>query len=287
MHVRKAHVAGSFYDENKESLAKYVQHSLTIAQQERSAKHVQDVHMVLLPHAGHYFCGHVMASTLATVRLPQKLILLGPNHTGHGQATSGLSVWHEGVWQSPLGDIPIDHDLAQELLQSNVGFEADPAAHMQEHSLEVILPFLQEFVPNFHMVPICVRNNNLHHLQRAGLILASIIHERSKKGEDIALVLSSDMHHFSSHERTLELDDLALKALINLDPIELYQNVIQHNISMCGIFPAIMAIFACKALGAKKCNLVSHTTSYEKSRNSQRTVGYAGLYVPKNTCKKS
>ncbi len=284
MHIRKAHVAGSFYDGNRETLTAYVQEQLQCAKLALGQKTPSAVDMVLLPHAGHFYCGHVIAQTLAHVHLPKTLFILGPNHTGQGTSTTRLAVWHEGHWQSPLGDIPIATKLAQKLLDSNAGFEADKDAHAHEHSLEVLMPFLQEHVPNFHMVPICVGNHNFDQLQAAGLMLAKIMNEMRQQGQDVSIVLSSDMHHFSSHERTLELDEMALKALIELDPLQLARTVTQHSISMCGVCPAIVALFACKALGAKKCNLVTHTTSYEKGKDIQRTVGYAGLFVPKNTC---
>ncbi len=286
MHVRNAHVAGSFYEGNGTQLTEYVQQTLAAAQTKSypSPHSQENIHMVLLPHAGHFFCGHVIAQTLAPVHLPQTLILLGPNHTGRGTARSGLAVWSKGQWQSPLGLVPIAEDIAEELIQSDAGFTHDTAAHEYEHSLEVLLPFLQCAVPDFRMVPICVGTGHVEALKKAGLLLAHCIHERQKQGEDIALVLSSDMHHFSNHEETLELDNHALQAILELDPVKLYNTVKQLNISMCGVYPAIMAIYACKALGAKKCKLVTHTTSYEKGKDSQRTVGYAGLFVPKNTC---
>ncbi len=286
MHIRNAHVAGSFYDGDTEKLRAYVQNSLQQAQSQLS-QHPQNVHMVMLPHAGHFYCGHIIAETLAQVRLPQTLIVLGPNHTGQGTASSGLAVWHKGQWQSPLGPIAIAEDVARSILDCGAGFEADTVAHAQEHSLEVLMPFLQAYAPQFRMVPICVGNRHVETLQRAGLMLAGLMHQMHSQGQDIALVVSSDMHHFSSHELTLELDRMALQAMEELDPLKLYNTIKKHNISMCGVFPAIMAIYACKHLGAKKCKLVNHTTSYEKSGNNQRTVGYAGLFVPKNTCQKS
>ncbi len=293
MHARKPHVAGSFYDANGDSLLAYVQEQMRHAKQEYLLSSKQNQHapypvdMVLLPHAGHFYCGHIIAQTLSQVQLPKTLLILGPNHTGKGSSSTGFAVWAEGPWQSPLGDIPIATNVAQSLLQSGAGFEADTQAHTHEHSLEVLMPFLQVHVPNFHMVPICVGNHDFTQLRLAGNTLAKIINDYREQGQDISIVVSSDMHHFSSHERTLELDAMALKALIQLDPFELAHVVSQHKISMCGVCPAIVALFACKALGAKKCNLVTHTTSYEKSNDSSKTVGYAGLFVPKNTCQKS
>ncbi len=284
MDVRKTHVAGSFYNNDAEALRTYVHSEFEIARQAQTVP-PEEVSVVLLPHAGHFFCGHVIAQTLTRVNLPQTLIVLGPNHTGQGSSRTRLAVWDKGSWQSPLGLIPIAHELAQDILCSDGGFEADYAAHEREHSLEVLMPFLQEYVPHFSMVPICVGSNDFTLLQRAGLALAKVIQHSAQKGQDISIVVSSDMHHFSDHERTLELDTLALQAILDLDPMLLARNVVQQNISMCGVCPTIMALFACKALGAKKCNLVTHTTSYEKGGDVSRTVGYVGLFVQKNTCK--
>ncbi len=290
MLVRSPHVAGSFYDGNAQTLNSYIEQSFKAAQPANYAP--INAQMVLLPHAGHFFCGHIIAQTLARVRLPKRLIILCPNHTGLGRP---LSVWGNaqengkisGAWQTPLGTVALDEELAEHVLQclnGDIPFEINTDAHAREHSIEVILPFLQKFIPNFHMLPIAVGTGDFYLLQKAGLALGEIIKKFRDNGQEIGIIVSSDMHHFSDHERTLELDNLALEALLEFDPVKLYNVVHQNKISMCGVYPSIIALYACKVLGAQECELVTHTTSYEKGGDANKVVGYAGLFVQKRTC---
>ncbi len=310
MHIRPPHVAGSFYDATAKTLQTYVQHALQQAQNACTVA-PQEVTMALLPHAGHFYCGHIIAQTLARIRLQKRLIILCPNHTGQG---APLAVWYPplsahtthnpptdtntnvraqtGAWQTPLGLVPLDTALAEEILrcdiwstspqkpQSATTFCADTTAHAREHSIEVLLPFLQEWLPECSIVPIAVGTHDFSLLQRAGLALGELLKDK----EDVSLIVSSDMHHFSDHDTTLALDTLALEAVVNFDPLRLAQVVQEHQISMCGVCPTIMALYACKVLEACTCTQVSHTTSYEKGGDASRVVGYASVIVQKRTC---
>ncbi len=282
MSVRAPVVANKFYDGNADTLSNYVQSALDEAQKTHGANAISPAQLVLLPHAGHFFCGHIIAKTLAHVDLPDTLILLGPNHTGKGKE---LAVWDQGRWQTPLGDIPVDQSIANLILQSPAEFVADTQAHVGEHSLEVILPFLQQKIKNLQIVPIAISGRYLDRLQNAGYSLGNIIASLESKGKKIAIIVSSDMHHFSDHETTLALDELALDAFMQFNPVKLAQIVGEKQISMCGVCPAIVGLYALEKLNKfYSCTLVHHGTSYEKSQDFDRVVGYAGLFVKENTC---
>jgi len=94
---------------------------------------------VLAPHAGYMYSGGVAGATYARVDVPQRAVVLCPNHTGRGAA---VALWPDGGWWTPLGRVPIDEPLS-EALRSCPAVEEDRAAHLREHSLEVQLPFLQ------------------------------------------------------------------------------------------------------------------------------------------------
>ncbi len=285
MSMRMPIVAGKFYEANKEALCNYVQSTVDDALN-KQVKNKNSAHakLVLLPHAGHFFCGHVIAQTLSCVELPDTLILLGPNHAGKGE---NLAVWHEGFWQTPLGAIAVDDAIARQILQSNGGFVADQKAHVFEHSLEVILPFLQHKLPDLRIVPISIGGRDLNLLKTAGQALGEAIAKLENQGQQVAIIVSSDLHHFSDHNTTLSLDRLALNAFMKFDPQVLAQVVAKNKISMCGVCPAIVSLYALKKLGKEfSCELINHTTSYEMSQDASRVVGYAGLFVKENTCKK-
>lgn len=269
---RLACFAGSFYPDNPQILRSTVEAWLHT---EPSAPLTEPL-VTLLPHAGHVYCGHVIGATLARVRLPETLILLCPNHTGQGHP---LAVWSEGAWQTPLGSVKVDTDAAAALLALGCGFAADTAAHAREHSLEVLLPFLQCHSPHSRIVPVSVALGDSTRLRTVGTALGHLLATRRSQGHPAGIIVSSDMNHFESQSITIHKDKLALSAILQLQPEKLLQNAIEHNISMCGVLPTVIAIHA--ALAQKSCTaeLVQHTTSAELTKDIHKVVGYCGLLV--------
>ena len=230
----------------------------------------------MLPHAGYIFCGSVVGKTLSNVRLPQSVFLLGPNHSGRGRP---LSVWPDGKWFTPLGAVEVDAKLAARCLNAAAGFEANLDAHTMEHSLEVLVPFLQCHTPGIRVVPVIVSLNTLEELRAAGEAIAHCIREENEAGRHVALVVSSDMNHFDNQELTMQKDRKALAPLLELSPEELFKTVRTERISMCGVCPATLALFAAKELGAHEAKLAAYGTSAAASGNPGRVVGYAGVYI--------
>lgn len=283
MHNRAPAVAGQFYSADPASLAAEVDAFLdrSLPLQSRPVPL-----LTLLPHAGYVFCGSVIGATLNRVRLPERLILLGPNHTGQG---APLAVWPDGQWQTPLGAVPVDTELTTTLLDSGTGFTADTRAHTAEHSLEVLLPFLQRAgSTNLRITPVTV-SCQPDKLEAAGLALAEVIRaattvDAATSGvRSIGLIVSSDMNHFADQKATLRLDALALEPFLALDPVRLFNTVSENRISMCGVFPATLGLFACAFLGITPetgtAELVRHTTSADAFGDTNRVVGYAGAYI--------
>lgn len=285
MPIRQPIVAGRFYPADPTALEQEVRHFLAPAEPRVAP---EPAIMALLPHAGYVFCGEVLGKTLARTQLPSTLILLGPNHTGRG---APLAVWPEGQWNTPLGPVEVDSELAAALLASGAGFQPDTNAQAGEHSLEVLLPFLQIHVPRLRIVPVTVAGLPLNFLQRAGQALADVIRKAEEGRAEgtpgprrVGMVVSSDMNHFASHERTLQLDQMALDALARMDATALASTVQREKISMCGVHPACAALAACAALGTQECVFVAHNTSGPVSGDMARVVGYAGIYVRETTC---
>lgn len=226
---------------------------------------------VMLPHAGYIFCGSVIGQTLAGQSLPSRLIILCPNHTGRGAM---LSLWPQGEWQTPLGSVPVDEALANEILAAGM-FEPDTLAHLGEHSIEVILPFLQMQTAKLSIVPICIGTQNPQILAQAGKILASVLKEA--QNQDCGMVVSSDMNHYENEKITLIKDEHALKAALEADPDKLLKTVHNEKISMCGAGPMALALYTAKNLGKVEVEFVAHDTSGKASGDFEHVVGYAGL----------
>jgi AmmeMemoRadiSam system protein B len=229
--------------------------------------------LAMAPHAGYVFSGAVAGRTLGSARLPRRILLLGPNHTGLG---ARLAVWPSGAWHIPGGQLAVDHVLADALMAEDPRFTADTAAHIQEHSLEVLLPFLRALDRETVITPVAVAERDPGVLMELGAAVARVL---GAAGEPVAMVVSSDMSHYVSHERAGELDRQALDAALTLDPRRLYATVAEKGISMCGVLPMTLALAAAHGLGATEARVVEYATSGEVSGDYDRVVGYAGLLV--------
>lgn len=233
---------------------------------------------LLLPHAGHMFCGRVIGQTLARCRLPERLILLCPNHTGPG---AELAVWPEGSWTTPLGDVPVDAELCEALLAED-GYKADMAAHRGEHSLEVLLPFLQHHTPTCRIAPVRV-SCGPEELKTGAAGLARVLLLFARQGQDVGVIISSDMNHYATEDENMRQDTTALVPLLRMDAVNLFNTVHARGISMCGVGPATLALLAFTALEdflpPVKPHLVAYATSAEASGDSSGVVGYAGVVL--------
>lgn len=278
--LREMQVAGLFYEANKEQLEKNMQEYFGSGQKTeppKELKKVQDkedsekqaVRICMLPHAGHIYSGRVTAETLAKIRLPRKLIILCPNHTGLGRHGA---VWDKGAFETPLGNVPIAADIAETLLKSPC-FCRDYLAHRREHSIEVILPFLQ-YLMGQHLEIVPVSLAALKFLPEMAQAITKCMQEHA----DLGLIVSSDMNHFASEKENKRKDFMALDAMKNMQENKLLQVVMGNDISMCGVLGAYVALVTAKALGLRHCELVSYDTSASASGDKNRVVGYAGLY---------
>jgi hypothetical protein len=227
---------------------------------------------LLAPHAGYVYSGGVAGKTYALARLPSRLVLLGPNHTGRG---APFALYDAGEWQTPLGRVAVDAELARRLLEACPLLEADAEAHRREHALEVQLPFLQVRVPNLRFVPVCVGSPRLADLQGLGEALARVL---DGLGEPCALVISSDMTHYESREAAERLDRKAIAALERVDAEGLHRLATREDLTMCGVFPAVAALTALAARGVRRGRLVGYATSGDVTGDFSSVVAYAGLH---------
>jgi AmmeMemoRadiSam system protein B len=166
--------------------------------------------------------------------------------------------------------------LAQAILAAEPALTADRVAHLQEHSLEVVLPFLWAKNPHMRIIPIAVGDPRPHKLGGAAAKVAEVL---TNLGRQVSIVVSSDMNHFASDARTRVVDQHALDRILALDPMGFYGTVKGENISMCGVLPKTMGMHLANILGAKKAELVAYATSGEVNGDMSRVVGYAGVII--------
>lgn len=262
-------VAGQFYPGNMEDWEGQVKQFLAKGQPRDDTKAT----LSMVPHAGYMFSGGIAGRTLATANLNPKVLLCGPNHTGQGAA---WAVWSDGKWKLPGTSLKVDEELAQALLLSDPKLQKDYAAHLHEHSIEVILPFVRMLEPNATIVPVCISDPDLTHLIEVGQAMANCL---KKSPDPVSLIISSDMSHFISQEQAAAKDKMALDAIQELDPEKLFNVVKTNNISMCGVLPMTVGLTMANALGASRAELIQYGTSGDVIGDFKQVVGYAGLCI--------
>ena len=274
--VRHPAVAGRFYSRDPEDLRTEVGGYLSLeASNQSNSTTLAPARAVgcIAPHAGYVYSGHVAGAVFATIEIPRRCIVLCPNHTGMGRA---LAIMSEGAWETPLGEVPIDDELAAALKRRFPALQEDSAAHRAEHAVEVELPFLQTLQPELTFVPIALGTTQLEILEQLGLALADVIASRH---EPVLIVASGDMNHYESDVVTRAKDHRAIERILTLDPRGLHEVVMQQKISMCGLGPAVAMLTAGRQLGAKSAELVKYATSGDVSGDREMVVGYAGVVV--------
>jgi len=267
MVIRNPVVAGQFYPGSASQLKAMIREMVD----DRMEK--EDVIGMVVPHAGYPYSGPVVGATISRVKLKDTFIIMGPSHTGMGKP---FSIMTEGTWRTPLGDVEVDSELGKQILSASSNLEEDFLAHLQEHAIEVQLPFLQYFKPDIKIVPIILTHATGDDYREIGKAIASAVQD-SNKG--VVLVASGDMTHYESQESAQQKDAQGIDAILDLNEDELLKRVAELRITMCAYAPVATLISAAKELGANKAELVRYQTSGDTTGDYASVVGYAGIII--------
>jgi hypothetical protein len=263
--IRQPVVAGQFYPASPSQLKSMIEEMVD----EKAEK--EEVIGLISPHAGYMYSGPVTGALVSRIKFKDTFIIMGPNHTGMGKP---FSIMSEGVWQTPLGDVEIDAELARHILTGSLYLKDDFVAHLNEHSIEVQLPFLQYFKPGFKFVPIILGYGTGFVYKEIGREIARAVKELKRQ---VIIMASSDMTHYESHQSVRRKDTRAIEAILELNEDELLSRVQEQNITMCGYGPAVSLISAARELGATRAELVKYQTSGDTTGDYSSVVGYAGI----------
>jgi len=265
---RKASVAGYFYPNRERDLKEMIGGMV-----EPDRERISGI-CVVSPHAGFVYSGPVAGAVFSSVYLPDKYVILGPSHRG---IEACLAIMKKGTWETPLGEVPIDSQLAEQIMHHSEGISEDHSAHLHEHSLEVQLPFIQFFKKNISIVPICIAPQaSFEDLEDLGLAVAKGIKDVK---DEVMIVASTDMSHYIDQELARKKDFLAINKILKLDALGLFETVQREHISMCGFQPTTAALIASIELGAKKAELIKYQTSGDVTGDYREVVGYAGIVI--------
>jgi len=275
-------VAGMFYEADPEALKAQIEwafkHPLGPGKvPSPSSERRRESLGFVSPHAGYMYSGPIAAHVYSRIALEgpaQTYVIIGPNHTGLGTLVSTMV---EGVWVTPLGEVEIDSELAKKIVEISEYADIDDKAHRYEHSVEVQIPFLQYlFGSKFKIVPIVVWEQTVEVARDLGLAIAKAAREL---GRDVVVIASSDFTHYEPDEVAKKKDNMAIQAILELNPEKLHQVVTTYDISMCGPGPVMAMLYYARELGAKSAELLKYATSGDVAGDRSSVVGYAAIRV--------
>ncbi|MEN8153604.1 MAG: AmmeMemoRadiSam system protein B [Acidobacteriota bacterium] len=267
--VRHPSVAGMFYPGDRTGLENDIKKYIDSAESGQK----KDVTGLISPHAGYIYSGSCAGKGFAAVNIPDKVVILGVNHRGAGYS---MAIDGNDIWETPLGNIKIDEQLRNSLVEVSDVFEIDSLPSEEEHSLEVQVPFIQYLNPDASILPITIASMNIENMKKGGEELASMIKNRDEK---ILMIASTDMSHYVSSALAEEKDSKAIREIIDLEPERLIKTVVEEKISMCGVSPTFILMVAAKKLGATAGEIIEYTNSGYTSGDFDQVVGYLSAVV--------
>ena len=276
--IRRPTVAGQFYEGDAEALKAQIRACFLspIGPQKLPQTnfhfHPRNIVGLICPHAGYVYSGPVAASAyfeLAIDGKPDTVVLMGPNHTGYGSA---LSIMTQGTWQTPLGNIEINKDMAKAILQETNILDVDEIAHRYEHSIEVQLPFLQFlYGDNFKIVPICFLMQDYDSAVEVGRALVEAL-----DATNTVVIASSDMTHYEPAKKAAEKDLSAIEAVTDMDAKRFYETIETKGITACGYAPITALVTYASGVHAK-AQLLNYHNSGDITGAHTSVVGYAAV----------
>jgi AmmeMemoRadiSam system protein B len=275
MGVRKPVVSGMFYAGTARKLEEQIEwcyeHELGPgAMPQVNIEGSREIIALIVPHAGYIYSGPVASHAykeLADDGIFHTAVILGPNHSGYGAA---VSLWAGNSWETPLGKVRIDEELARNL--SGGVIEADETAHIYEHSIEVQLPWLQYLYKDIKIVPITMLAQDIETARAVGKAISQV-------SNNIIIIASSDFTHYEPHSLAIDKDRSMMEAIVSLDEEQLYKQRELLSSTTCGYGPIASAIVAAKGMKAKRASLLKYATSGDATGDFSRVVGYGSIVI--------
>lgn len=272
--TREPAVSGTFYPNNPQVLRKMVGGFLEDAKIDKDTLPTGKLIGLISPHAGYPYSGPVAGYSYKLLEGLQfdTVIIIGPNHRVWG--FGDVSVWDKGFFKTPLGEVPVDTELAGSIIKANLKkFYFYPQAHMDEHSIEVQLPFLQVVLQDFKIVPIVMGDFSPATCRELADILRKNIGNRK-----VLVIASSDLSHDKSYDAAVKMDRLGLGYAVDLKIEELIEAEKDGKTEMCGFGPVLTLLYFAKGIGGVKGVLLRYANSGDTTGDKLgRIVGYGAV----------
>jgi len=276
---RKAVVAGSFYPATEAELRADLKEYFALS----IVKSDPQIRAILSPHAGYVFSGKVAASAFASIPSNKKFDNIFVITSSHRVAFNGASVYVDGNYETPLGEITVNRELGNDLIKNNPVFSGRTDAHINDHSLEVQLPFLQYHIKTpINLVPIVIGTDNPDICKSIANALKPYFTKNN------LFIISTDFSHFPSYTDAIEADNRTANSLLNNNPQALIDSLVVNNhkkiqglsTSMCGASSVLTLLYLTEANDNINYSLLEYRNSGDSRHGDKnRVVGYWAVKV--------
>ncbi len=269
--VKKPVFAGSFYPGEKSVLARTIDGYLKETEPQKGRTSAR-VFGIMSPHAGYQYSGRVAAYAYNQIKGKPytTVILLGPTHR---VPFSGIAIYPAGSWETPLGRVQVDHEIAGRLAEQCRSIKNYPVAFEREHSLEVQVPFLQQTLKDFRIVPIVMGMMEENDYRTLSDALIELLKQHAGK---ILIVASSDMSHFHNYREANQMDKLTLKEIGELDTERLADGLAKRRYELCGSQAVLTLMMVAKKINGE-AKVLHYANSGDATDDRSRVVGYGAV----------
>jgi len=272
--VRPVAAAGSYYPASAQELGAAIDGYLSAAEMPKTEGRPK---MILSPHAGYAYSGSVAAYSFRSLAGSgyRRAVLIG---TSHRQLFDGVAVDTHDAWETPLGTVAVDHSFIDDLVSSSDVVEYDASPHEQEHSLEVMVPFLIKTLgPDVKIVPLLFGNDDGVAAEKLAQALAALDDQQT------VFVISSDLSHYPPYDQARGLDEDTIASILANDPQQFAARIRKDTVSEAGPVVTLACartaiesgLFLSEALGLKPQLFKYANSGDAASGDKGQVVGYA------------
>ena len=273
--VKKADLAGTWYTGSEAQLRNELEGYLTAANPEKIDG---KIFAIISPHAGYRFSGPVAAYGFKALegQSVKTAIVIGFSHR---KFFDGISVYTSGSFETPLGRIPVDTELASDIVRQNRRIRFYPPVFDDENSVEMQIPFVQAVFKDAKIVPIAFGNQSYGDAEILAKALVSVLKGRN----DYIVIASTDMSHFHPYDEANSIDKHALKMLEAMKAKDLYEETGMKICELCGIMPVTTTLLAAESLGFDKIKTLKYANSGDTAGEKSSVVGYVSAVIYRNS----
>jgi len=265
--VKQADKAGSWYPGTKAELSAMIKGYLSNAHPPEAKGEVIGL---ISPHAGYIFSAPVAAYgyKLLEGKDIKTVVIVGFNHK---YSHPGVAVCDYEAYRTPLGEVPVDKEITDELIKQNPKIYPLKDAFADEQSTELQVPYTQELFHDYKIVVISIGEQNIENSRMLGDALYNVLKDK----KDFVMIASTDMCHYLPYEQNNAVDRFTISVLEKFDPIGFYAaSAAKGHELACGFGAVTAVMMACKKLGADKFVVLKHANSGDAISDRSRVVGY-------------